>query len=298
MIKNEKIIENMLNYISKGDFIDLFHKINEKGIDKILDKLGFHPSTRTKKHWSDIATSSNYWLIPEIRKLWNFKISGNREMGYEEYFTKKYLNNKSNLSLLSIGSGSGAKERNFSKFSCFDEINGIELSDIAIKDSQAKLIENKINNVKYFLGDFKTFDFADKKFDVILFNSSLHHFDNIDDLLKNKVKNLLKNTDSFLIIFEYVGPNRLQWSDAQLMKTNELLKTIPKEYRIKYKSSKIKKRVYRPGLLRMLLTDPSEAIDSESILPSLHNHFEIIEEKTLGGVGSPFLVHFKSSNFC
>ena len=91
MIKNEKIIENMLNYISKGDFIDLFHKINEKGIDKILDKLGFHPSTRTKKHWSDIATSSNYWLIPEIRKLWNFKISGNREMGYEEYFTKKYL---------------------------------------------------------------------------------------------------------------------------------------------------------------------------------------------------------------
>lgn len=49
-----------------------------------------------------------------------------------------------------------------------------------------------------------------------------------------------------------------------------------------YKSSKIKKRVYRPGLLRMLLTDPSEAIDSESILPSLHNHFEIIEEKTLG----------------
>ena len=185
--------------------------------------------------------------------------------------------------MLSIGSGSGAKERNFSKFSCFDEINGIELSDIAIKDSQAKLIENKINNVKYFLGDFKTFDFADKKFDVILFNSSLHHFDNIDDLLKNKVKNLLKNTDSFLIIFEYVGPNRLQWSDAQLMKTNELLKTIPKEYRIKYKSSKIKKRVYRPGLLRMLLTDPSEAIDSESILPSLHNHFEIIEEKTLGG---------------
>jgi hypothetical protein len=32
----------------------------------------------------------------------------------------------------------------------------------------------------------------------------------------------------------------------------------------------------------MFLIDPSEAVDSESIIPSIHRHFKIIEEKKLG----------------
>ncbi len=33
----------------------------------------------------------------------------------------------------------------------------------------------------------------------------------------------------------------------------------------------------------MWLGDPSEAVDAESILPSLHGHFKILEEKKIGG---------------
>jgi hypothetical protein len=32
----------------------------------------------------------------------------------------------------------------------------------------------------------------------------------------------------------------------------------------------------------MKLVDPSEAIDSESIIPSLHRHFNIVEEREIG----------------
>ena len=32
----------------------------------------------------------------------------------------------------------------------------------------------------------------------------------------------------------------------------------------------------------MLIVDPSEAIDSEAILPSIHKHFRIVEEKKIG----------------
>lgn len=32
----------------------------------------------------------------------------------------------------------------------------------------------------------------------------------------------------------------------------------------------------------MLLVDPSEAVDSEAIIPSLHEHFKVIEEKKVG----------------
>ena len=33
----------------------------------------------------------------------------------------------------------------------------------------------------------------------------------------------------------------------------------------------------------MILSDPSECVDSESILPVIHEHFEIIMEKSYGG---------------
>jgi len=33
----------------------------------------------------------------------------------------------------------------------------------------------------------------------------------------------------------------------------------------------------------MFLVDPSEAVDSESILPSLHENFKVLEEKKIGG---------------
>ena len=37
-----------------------------------------------------------------------------------------------------------------------------------------------------------------------------------------------------------------------------------------------------PGLLRMKLVDPSEAIDSSSILPAIQKHFNVVEERKVG----------------
>ena len=48
------------------------------------------------------------------------------------------------------------------------------------------------------------------------------------------------------------------------------------------KRETLKKKVYKPGILRMLLVDPSEAIDSEAIVPSLKSKFKILEQTDLG----------------
>jgi hypothetical protein len=54
------------------------------------------------------------------------------------------------------------------------------------------------------------------------------------------------------------------------------------KYKTRFNSHATKRHIYRPGLLRMLIVDPSEAIDSESILPSIHKHFRITEERKVG----------------
>ena len=79
--------------------------------------------------------------------------------------------------------------------------------------------------------------------------------------------------------FEYAGPNRLQWRTDQLIFANNVLQAIPAKYRSRFQSRSIKKKIYRPGLWRVKLIDPSEAIDSENLVPAIHQHFDIVEER-------------------
>jgi SAM-dependent methyltransferase len=151
-----------------------------------------------------------------------------------------------------------------------------------------------MQNLHYVCDDFVSRDYEKESFDVIHFNSSLHHFENVETLLREKVRPLLK-PDGYLVLFEYVGPSRLQWRKEQMKFVNSTLKEIPGQYRLK--SRLVKKKVYRPGLLRMKMIDPSEAVDSESIIPALHENFKIVEEKQVGWDVTHLLLKDIAQNF-
>lgn len=202
-------------------------------------------------------------------------------MGYEDYFVEKHLAGRQNLRMLSVGSGTGTRERRFAKHPVFERIEGIDIAPHNVVVASDFAAKDGFKNIHYSVADFEKYPFEINSYDLILFNSSLHHFRNISALLEQKVAPLLRE-NGFLVIYEYVGPNRLQWTDYQLKRVNELLSELPEKYRKRYGSKSIKKRVYRPGLLRMIAVDPSEAVDSESIIPSLRKHFSIVEEKKLG----------------
>lgn len=268
-----------MSSISRGDFIDVYLKLKVKGVKYLLSKFKFLPKNRIASKWDNYESVSDFWVIPEITDKWNEIISGNPKVIYEDYVYEKYLKGKSNLKLLSVGCGEGFHDRNFAKYDCFKSVLGMDYSPESIRVAKEKAQE-KNYNVTYECGDFYERKFTEK-YDVILFSSSLHHFDKIDFFLENKIKPLL-NDNGILVIFEYIGPNRLQWRTSQLKRSNELLKQLPLKYRLYYDGATVKSKVYKPGYFRMLMVDPSEAIDSEAILPALHKHFKILEEKKLG----------------
>ncbi len=267
--------------ISYGDFLDVYHKLKQKRLRKLFAVFSLKPNKRVSGKWDTYKTSSDFWIIPELIRYWNKKISGDAAIEYEAYVSKKYLSEKRGLRLLSVGCGEGVHERNFAKQSRFSEIIGVDLSEKRIQTASKQAREKKLP-ISYFSEDFRTLNFQKASFDVILFNASLHHFDKIAFFLKNDIKPLLKN-DGILVINEYSGPNRLQWTNQQLEAANKLLKTLPKKYKILIDGKTEKKKVYRPGLLRMLMVDPSEAPDSKNLLSALHQNFEILEETKLGG---------------
>ncbi|WP_395049866.1 class I SAM-dependent methyltransferase [Flavobacterium sp.] len=270
----------MQHYISFGDFLDIYHKVREKSVAYFFKKFKILPKSRIESKWDAFESTSDFWLIPEIQQSWNLKISGNPEMIYEDYVFNKYLSDKKDLRMLSVGCGEGLHERNFAKHFCFSQIDAIDFSNQSVVNAQRLAIENNFK-INYQSGDFKKIEFKNNSYDLILFSSSLHHFENVEDTLENYVKPLLSE-NGILVVFEYVGPNRLQWSKKQLDKANQLLEKLPKKYKLLINNSSKKRKVYKPGIIRMFLVDPSEAIDSEAIVPGLKSKFKILEQTNLG----------------
>lgn len=267
--------------ITIGDFIDVYLKLKQKGFSFLMRKLfKFSSQNRVASKWDSFQTESDFWVIPEVKADWNFKISRDSKVTYEEYVSQKYLNKNAELKLLSVGCGEGLHERNFIKHFSFSKVVGIDISPESIANANAIAANEKLK-IDYISGDFTKMNFENQKFNIILFDSSLHHFNDITSFLKNNIEPLLSD-DGIVVAFEYCGPNRLQWRTSQLKKVKEILSHIPENYRKLLNTNWVKRKSYRPGILRMFLVDPSEAPDSENLQKALHENFEIVEEIKLG----------------
>lgn len=269
--------------ITSDDFIETYLKIKQRGYRYIFSKLNLSNNKRAKGTFNDINfESSNYWIVPKIRERWNQLISGDKTITYEQYFSNKYLKNKKGLTLLSMGSGTCSHEITFAKQTHFSRITCVDFAEKPLQE--AKIISAKLGifNIDFINSRVNDFIIAEKAYDVILFHSSLHHFKKIPELLA-RVSYGLKD-DGLLLINDYVGPNRLQLHKYQKKEINDIIiNTIPAKYKKRLFSKMPKKKISGPGLLRMIITDPSEAVESKTICPSIYQLFEVVEEKKTGG---------------
>lgn len=272
-----------MRLITRDDLIDTYSRIAQRGSQFVISKFTFNEKQRTRSAFNETAIhSSNWWMIPMVKERWNIKISGDSKLNYKQYLIEQFFHDKKNISLLSLGSGSCGHELELAKYPQFEKIVCVDLAQNRLDEAAEMAQNDDLHNIHFVCADIKDYHFPDDHFDMVLFNSSLHHFKDVDHLLKNYIKPSMKK-DAYLIINEYVGPTRLQFPKEQLKAINESLKLIPPAYRKRFKTNKPKNHFYGSGLIRMIMADPSECIDSSSIIPSIHEHFTIIQEKPYGG---------------
>ncbi len=272
-----------MNFINTGDFADLYIKLRQRGTSYLRSKFSLSARNRTKNTF-DISgiTLAHWWIVPSVRARWNFLITGNAETDYETYFVNKYLAGKKDLRMLSIGCGSGSHEFRFAEFENFIQIKGIDITSNLIRNASHRAGKSGIwHKLVFEIADVYQYDFSKSKYDVILFHSSLHHFSKIDRLLERVKTGLTEN--GLLLINEYVGANRFQYPEHQMRAINSAIQTIPAQQRQIFNTSIIKKQFHKPGTLRMIINDPSEAVESSRIAPLLRTHFKTLEEKPYGG---------------
>lgn len=268
---------------TKDDLIDLYTKIKLRGTHFILSKFNLDSTKRTKSAFNELEINAAHsWIIPRVHERWNKLISGEPNQNFKQFLVSNFLNSSNNIKMLSLGSGRCEHELELAKHSNFEEIVCMDISDSLISNAKKNAKKNNLNNIYFKVENAYKYSFPKDYFDVVFFHASLHHFENINHFLNDKVKHTLKK-DGLLIINEFVGANRLQYPKNQILAINKCLDLIPQKFKKRYKLNLYKNKYYGSGLLRMIIADPSECVDSSSIIPVIHNNFNTIYEKPFGG---------------
>ncbi len=271
------------NWINRGDWVVAAEKIVAKG-PRLLRKLLSPAAARTRAQWQETyrgAPPSDPLAIPHLQRRWRCKASGDPEIDHRTYAAAKYLQGRKGLTALSLCSGPGWNEEAWARSGHFARIDGIELSAALVADANARARKHGLDSVlRFHEGDAGRPPYPRNKYDWVLSEGALHHLAPLSQVIPALAAALVPQ--GMLIMLEFCGPDRFQWTRSQLERTRQALAAIPEKWRIK-DSGRLKRTVYRPGRLRMLLSDPSEAAESSGIRPLLHQHFIPLEEKPLGG---------------
>lgn len=270
------------NWINIHDLRRLKDKIARGEWRLIARRAAANARKRTCAAWAHTQNPPIHaWEIPALRRRWNLMVSGDARIDHVEYISQRYLSGRNGLVAFSPGCGSGGNEMRWAATGLFARIDAIDLSPSRIALARETAARKGLDGILAFrVGDMKTI-VGEGIYDLVIMEGALHHFSPMRPTLE-RVRGLLK-LGGLLVVNDFVGPSRFQWTAAQLRAANSFLALIPDDYRRRWPDGRVKKRIDAPGRLRMKLADPSEAAESSRILPLLKEMFTTLELKNKGG---------------
>lgn len=271
------------NLINLHDLSRLVGKIKQGQLDQVLSRLVGSRQERIERSWKHVQNPpTNWWDLPAVRERWNYLISGDVNVDYYEYVSRKHLSDGESLNGLSLACGTGHRELRWAELGRFKSIDAYDLSEARIAYASDKANEKGYGDIiSYRVADVYDIEMRECYYDVVLAEQSLHHFSPLEEILL-RINRFLK-PNGYVIVNEFVGPTRFQWTDRQLEVVSGLLSVLPVKYRVLWNSTSLKSEVFRPSRLSMILSDPSEAVESSRIIPLLYEIFDVIEVREYGG---------------
>ncbi|MHC4506449.1 MAG: class I SAM-dependent methyltransferase [Planctomycetota bacterium] len=271
------------NLVNARDVLSLVRRLTPWGMLRTVSRLARGRRGMVEAAW-DRTTSplQSWWDIPAVRRRWNRMISGDPSIDYQQYIARKYLGGGPPGEAISICCGTGRREIHWAQLGAFRRIDAYDISAARIEHAAARAAERGVEGVVDFrVSDVLDLDVRDGGYDAVLAESALHHLSPLEDVLERLARFL--RPGGLLVVDDFVGPSRFQWTREQSAEADRLLAGMPEQYRALWGTGAPKTRCERPSRLRMHLTDPSEAAESSRIMPLLQRRFEIVEDKGYGG---------------
>jgi SAM-dependent methyltransferase len=231
-----------------------------------------HVSQYWERQFEKNRVDPSLWTNNDIitRHIYRL-ISGGSEEHWLTWFFNHYLPNGVVFDRsLSVCCGDGAHELGIANTGRVRFVRGFDISEGAIAQANASFEKAAIpkDGYAFEVADADNLQIEDRC-DLILSTGALHHVTNLEKLL-SRLSSMLR-IDGYFVVLEYVGPNRFQWTNAQLGVINDILRQLDPRY------LKENRRIElgRPPVADMMKIDPSEAVRSEDVMRLLPEYFAI-----------------------
>lgn len=252
-----------------------------RGIDpEAMRRVGERWSARDKS-----PPRVRWWESATIRRHISKKvIPGGTESGFWQVEALR-ATGRTFPRALSVGCGNAYQEISLLKAGLVEHFDLFEIAPQMIMDAKAGAVKAGVRErMQFHFADF----FASGRntpeaYDLVFWNSSLHHMFDARRAVAASHK-VLKEKGVFYCN-EFVGANHFQYPTIEIMIANGVRSVLPREvFRIPGTDSYWETGTGRPPLEPMKQVDPSEAADSENILPAIREHFPQARIIPLGGI--------------
>ncbi len=271
------------NLINAHDVARLVEKLRQGYLRRLVHMFSRSQTERVRAAWQHTAHPPKHWgSIPAVRQRWNRLITGREDLDPAAYVAQRHFAGRKALTALSVGCGTGRNELRWAATGAFARIDGYDLSARRIEEARRHAeAEGCAGTVRFHMADARTLVLPPASYDVALAENALHHFTPLREMVA--LLHAALRPGGYLILRDFVGPARFQWTERQLEAVAGLLAVLPERYRRRWRSGTLKRRFYRPSRLSMRVSDPSEAAESDRILTVLQERFEPVEERPFGG---------------
>lgn len=245
---------------------------------------------RAAAYWNSVSSQdynalARWWARPSVRRSINRRVCGEPLPGLHEGFhmeLRKRLGNESATKAISVGCGAAQKEISLVRLGLVQQFHLFEISSERIARGQELAEKCGVQDrVHFHLADAFTLC-TDTDFDLVYWNNALHHMMDTAQAVRWSRDRLLPG--GLFAMDDFVGANRFQWSDRALGWANRFRASLSDVYFEDHKTgTTIPRAVQRYAMQQMIEMDPSEAADSENILPSIKSFFTAPEIQMTGG---------------
>tara|TARA_B100001287_G_scaffold85837_1_gene71704 strand:+ start:1131 stop:2465 length:1335 start_codon:yes stop_codon:yes gene_type:complete len=225
---------------------------------------------------SQVYYTGRYWNdYPECMSIINKRLFG-QDIDWKDYLLDN--GNSGFEHALILNCGNGRVERELYDTGIIKKATAVEY----IKELVDQCNKNKgSRDITYIQHDINTISFPENTFDCVINFAACHHIMKIEEVMVNITRWLEPN--GCFIHNDYIGPQRNQYSRQTWNAMNIVNNSINKKYR---------KHLGYPDVQQMMLDDPTEAINSNSILPVLYDLFDIqTHTKSGGAIAYEILTH-------
>jgi SAM-dependent methyltransferase len=244
---------------------------------------------RAAAHWNSTRGSgrTRWWTSPQIHRHINRLVCGEAIDGPWAGFHRRIgeLAPPGGFPrAISVACGHGGKELDLLELGLVQHFDLYEISDARVERGRERAAELGLSDrVTYRLADAFAEQLPDD-YDLVYWNNAIHHMMDTPAAVRWSRDRL--RLGGVFAMDDFVGAARFQWPDAQLHMMRRVREELPERFLVDPRdpSRRLPVKVKRPQEAALVARDPTEAADSERILPAVRKYFPGARVVLTGGV--------------